>query len=102
MGWLPCGSIEGAEEGLEGGAIFSRGDQRGFFVALGFDGEELFGAGGGVVDGLAELERDYRVLGAVDDEDWGGGFVEAGGGGELAVDQEFDAGEEPGEFASQG
>jgi hypothetical protein len=54
-GPLHCGTIDGGEEGLKAGPIFCRGDEGRFFVAQAFDGEELFGTGGGVVDGLAEL-----------------------------------------------
>ena len=71
-------------------------------MALSFDGEELFGVCSGVVHLFAELVGDYGVLSTVDDKDWCGGFVQIGGDVELAVDQEFDAGEEPEEFARQG
>ncbi len=68
----------GGEKFLEGGAVLVRGDQGGFFVAVGVDLEEVFGRTGSVVDGLAEVEGDDGVLGAVDDQEGGGDLLESG------------------------
>ena len=54
-------------------------------MARGVDLEEVFGRFGGFIDGLAELEGDYGILGAVDDQDGSGDVLESGLGVELAV-----------------
>jgi hypothetical protein len=77
------GVINATEEFFEGGAVLSRGDEGGFFVAGGVDLEEVFGRAGGVVDVLAELKGEDGIFGAMDDQNGGGDFFESGEGVEL-------------------
>ena len=63
--------VDRAEELLESGAILSRGEQGGFFVAGAVDWQEVFGKASGVVNLLTELEGHDGILGAVDDENRG-------------------------------
>ena len=59
------------------------------------------GIGGRVVDGLAEWEGDDTILGAVDDQDGHGGFVQARSRVELAANKELNSRKEPEQLAGQ-
>lgn len=60
--------VKAAQELLESGAVLSRGDEGGLFVAVPLDLKEVFGRKGRIVDFLAELKGNDRILVAVDDQ----------------------------------
>lgn len=93
--------IDAIEEVLEGGAILCRSDQGGFLMAQAVDLQEPLVGWGRVVDGLAELEGDDTILGAVDDQDGHGGFVQARSRVELAANKELNSRKEPEQLAGQ-
>jgi hypothetical protein len=93
--------IHAGQKLLERGTILRRGDERDFFVTLAVNGKEFLGRASGAVHFLAKVERDDRVLPAVDDQDRSVDLRQPGLRIELRMYEEAESRQEPEDLARQ-
>src|ERR1700722_16848102 len=92
-------STERREEFIETLAVLFRRDDRGFFVAHILNFQEAFWFRRSIVNHLPELERNHRILRAMNHKKGNAGVLEPSGSVELSVNKELDAGKKPERFS---